>query len=59
MSVYKLLRKKKRNITVENFKRKQVGGCNISNLGVKTFSCEHSVIGRKPVVLHGYKSAKA
>lgn len=56
MSVYTLLRKKKRNIIGENFKRKQVGGCNISNLGVKT--CEHSVIGRKPVVLRGYKSAK-
>lgn len=43
-----LLREKKCNIVLENFKRKQIIGCNISNLGLKTFSCEHSVTGRQP-----------
>lgn len=59
MFVYMLLREKNPNIIVEDFQRRWIIGCNISNLRLNTFTCEHSVMGRSlAVVLCGYEPAK-
>lgn len=59
MFAYALLREQKHKTVAENFKRKQIVGNNVSNLGLKTTSCEHLLIGRKPsYCVVWYKSAK-
>lgn len=42
------LGRKRHNITVKDFQRRWIIGCNISNLRQNTFPYEHSVKGRKP-----------